>query len=64
MVMTTHIFMPKPGTLGNNYCLSGYLITSSGKTLIFSFMNNHFMMPNAEVKEQMQAIFEEIRERY
>ncbi|MGB5553081.1 MAG: D-alanyl-D-alanine carboxypeptidase [Flavobacteriaceae bacterium] len=54
----------KSGSLGNTYCLSGYLLTKSGKTLIFSFMNNHFMMPNAEVKEQMQAIFEEIRERY
>ncbi|MCK0190410.1 D-alanyl-D-alanine carboxypeptidase [Arenibacter sp. F20364] len=54
----------KTGSLGNNFCLSGYLITRSGKTLIFSFMNNHFTKTNAEVKEQMQTIFEMIRDNY
>ncbi len=54
----------KSGTLGNNYSLSGYLITSSGKTLIFSFMNNHFMKPTDEVKNNMQAIFELLRDHY
>ncbi|MCK0146577.1 D-alanyl-D-alanine carboxypeptidase [Arenibacter sp. F26102] len=54
----------KTGSLGNNYCLSGYLITRSGKTLIFSFMNNHFTKSNAEVKQQMQSIFEMIRDNY
>ncbi|MBC8768576.1 D-alanyl-D-alanine carboxypeptidase [Arenibacter sp. BSSL-BM3] len=54
----------KTGSLGNNYCLSGYLITRSGKTLIFSFMNNHFTKSNGEVKQQMQSIFEMIRDNY
>ncbi|NJB72112.1 D-alanyl-D-alanine carboxypeptidase/D-alanyl-D-alanine-endopeptidase (penicillin-binding protein 4) [Saonia flava] len=54
----------KSGSLGNNYCLSGYLLTNSGKTLIFSFMNNHFRKPTTEVKIRMQSIFEHIRDTY
>jgi len=54
----------KSGSLGNNYNLSGYLITKSGKTLIFSFMNNHFRRPSSEVKENMQQILEQIRDEY
>lgn len=54
----------KSGSLGNNYCLSGYLLTKSGKTLIFSFMNNHFRKPSSEIKKQMERIFEEIRDTY
>ena len=54
----------KTGSLGNNYCLSGFLITRSGKTLIFSFMNNHFTKSNLEVKQEMQSIFEMIRDNY
>ncbi|WP_373941698.1 D-alanyl-D-alanine carboxypeptidase [Polaribacter sejongensis] len=54
----------KSGTLGNNYNLSGYLITNSGKTLIFSYMNNHYMHSNSEVKKKMQAVFEELRDNY
>lgn len=54
----------KTGSLSNNHCLSGYLLTNSGKTLIFSFMNNHFMANSSEIKKQMQTIFEEIRDTY
>jgi D-alanyl-D-alanine carboxypeptidase/D-alanyl-D-alanine-endopeptidase (penicillin-binding protein 4) len=54
----------KSGSLGNNYCLSGYLKTKSGKILIFSFMNNHFIKPSGEIKAKMQVIFETIRDHY
>ena len=54
----------KSGSLGNNHCLSGYLLTKSGKTLIFSFMNNHFMESSSEIKRRMQSIFENIRDTY
>lgn len=54
----------KSGTLGNNYNLSGYLITKKGKVLIFSFMNNHFRKPTSEVKKQMQAFLEGVRDHY
>ncbi|MFD2535639.1 D-alanyl-D-alanine carboxypeptidase [Gelatiniphilus marinus] len=54
----------KSGTLGNNYSLSGYLITNSGKTLVFSFMNNHYRKPTTDVKKRMQLIFEWLRDNY
>lgn len=54
----------KTGSVGNNHNISGYLITKSGKTLIFSFMNNHFMRSSEEIKKQMEQIFEEIRDTY
>ena len=54
----------KTGSLSNNYCVSGYLRTRSGKLLIFSFMNNHFTMPVARLKEAMQNVFEYIRDTY
>ncbi len=54
----------KSGSLGNNYCLSGYMLTRSGKTLIFSFMNNHFRLPTTQVKQQMQLILESMRDHY
>jgi D-alanyl-D-alanine carboxypeptidase/D-alanyl-D-alanine-endopeptidase (penicillin-binding protein 4) len=54
----------KSGSLGNVYCLSGYLLTKSGKTLIFSFMNNHYKQPTEEIKKQMQVIFENLRDEY
>ncbi len=54
----------KTGTLANNHCLSGYLVTRSGKVLIFSFMNNHFRGPSAELKAVMKGVFEELRDHY
>lgn len=54
----------KTGTLGNNHNISGYLITKSGNTLIFSFMNNHFTNPSSDIKKQMQYIFEWVRDNY
>jgi D-alanyl-D-alanine carboxypeptidase/D-alanyl-D-alanine-endopeptidase (penicillin-binding protein 4) len=54
----------KTGSLGNNHCVSGYLITKSGKTLIFSFMNNHYRRTTQEVKTEMQKVFEWVRDNY
>ena len=54
----------KTGTVGNNHNISGYLLTSSGKILVFSFMNNHFKKTNDEIRTQMQQTFEWLRDNY
>jgi D-alanyl-D-alanine carboxypeptidase/D-alanyl-D-alanine-endopeptidase (penicillin-binding protein 4) len=54
----------KTGTLRHNHSLSGFLITKSGKTLIFSFMNNHYPTGSSVVKVEMQKILQAIRDKY
>ncbi len=54
----------KTGTLSNNHCLSGFLITRSGKTLVFSFMNNNYVASSNEIRKEMQDVLMTIYERY
>jgi serine-type D-Ala-D-Ala carboxypeptidase/endopeptidase (penicillin-binding protein 4) len=54
----------KTGSLSNVHCLSGYLVTRSGKTLIFSFMNNNFVSSINKVRTNMQDLLKLIYERY
>jgi len=54
----------KTGTLSGAYNLSGYLISKSGKTYVFSFMNNNFTRPTSEIRLEVQKLLEQVREKY
>jgi D-alanyl-D-alanine carboxypeptidase/D-alanyl-D-alanine-endopeptidase (penicillin-binding protein 4) len=54
----------KTGGMSGVHCLSGYVVTKHGKTLIFSFMHNNFVGSNKAWEEEMQRILELIREKY
>ncbi|MFT6867113.1 MAG: D-alanyl-D-alanine carboxypeptidase/D-alanyl-D-alanine-endopeptidase (penicillin-binding protein 4) [Cyclobacteriaceae bacterium] len=54
----------KTGTLSNNHNLSGFLKTKSGKTLIFSLMNNNYVNQTSEVKQEMEKLLLRIHEAY
>lgn len=46
----------KTGSMSHVYNLSGFLKTNSGKTLLFSFMNNNFNVSFGELKNEMEKV--------
>ncbi len=54
----------KTGTLSNNFNLSGFLITKSGKRLIFSYMNNNYPVSSSDIKKEMEVILRKVYEKY
>ncbi len=54
----------KTGTLSNNHCLSGFLVTRKGEVLIFSFMNSNYTSGSNAIRRNMQEILENIHEHY
>lgn len=54
----------KTGSLSNNHCLSGFLVTKKGKVMIFSFMNSNYTSTTNSIRRNMQGILENIYEHY
>lgn len=54
----------KTGSLRNMHLQSGWLETRKGKTYRFVFMNNNFVRPTAEIRNEMVRIMTEIHDRY
>lgn len=54
----------KTGSLRYVHCLSGFVQTRRGKTLIFSFMHNNFTTSPDDYREEMQGILKRIWEVY
>ncbi len=54
----------KTGSLSNNHNQSGYLITRKGKRLLFSYMNNNFTRPTAQISGEMVRVITEIHNRF
>jgi D-alanyl-D-alanine carboxypeptidase/D-alanyl-D-alanine-endopeptidase (penicillin-binding protein 4) len=54
----------KSGSLSNNYNLSGYLVTTKGKILLFSFMNNNYVRSTAEIRKEVERILTSIHQNY
>ena len=54
----------KTGTLSNNCALSGYLITSRGKLLIFSILANNYITGATPVRRAVERFLQQIRKNY
>ncbi|WP_225872743.1 D-alanyl-D-alanine carboxypeptidase/D-alanyl-D-alanine-endopeptidase [Pedobacter frigoris] len=62
---TDHPFVfGKTGTLSNNYCQSGYVITRKNRTYIFSFMNNNFVTATADVRREIERVITYLHDHY
>lgn len=62
---TDHPFVfGKTGSLTGNHSQSGYVVTKKGRTLIFSFMNNNFVLPTADVRKEMVRIMTYIHDNF
>jgi D-alanyl-D-alanine carboxypeptidase/D-alanyl-D-alanine-endopeptidase (penicillin-binding protein 4) len=54
----------KTGSLANNYCLSGFIVTKKNHLLIFSSMNANFVSPTKSVRDNLAQTLTYIYEHY
>lgn len=54
----------KTGTLSNNHSLAGYIKTDGGKTLIFTFMANHYTAPTSWIRGLFGLILDKVQRAY
>ena len=54
----------KTGSLSNNHNQSGFIITKRGRKLIYSFMNNNFVSPTSDVRNEMERMITFIYNNY
>jgi D-alanyl-D-alanine carboxypeptidase/D-alanyl-D-alanine-endopeptidase (penicillin-binding protein 4) len=57
------VIYAKTGTLSNNFCLSGFLITKSKKRLLFSVMINHSMAKPSYMRACVERYLKEVIEK-
>ena len=53
----------KTGTLSNNLNVCGYLRTRGGRLLAFSFMNNNHVAESADLRNEVERVLRQVRER-
>jgi len=54
----------KTGTLQNVHLQGGFFVTRKGKKYMYSFMNNNFMIPTADIRDEMGRIITHFHENY
>lgn len=54
----------KTGTLRNNTSLAGYLYTDSGRLLIFTFLNNNYVVSNNQMRAEMERALHLVKQNY
>ncbi|TPE46446.1 peptidase S13 [Pontibacter mangrovi] len=54
----------KSGTLAHVHNQSGFIMTKSGKLLLYSFMNNNYKVSTSAIRNEMVRIMTEVHNRY
>jgi D-alanyl-D-alanine carboxypeptidase/D-alanyl-D-alanine-endopeptidase (penicillin-binding protein 4) len=54
----------KTGSLSNVHLQGGYFITRKGKKYMYSFMNNNFLIPTADIRNEMVRIITDFHNKY